>query len=162
MGKTLAKTPDTLYERDFHAWLMDQAERLRARSHNDIDWDNLAEEVESVGRSQKREIVNRLALLIQHLLKWQVQPGRRSESWRITISEQRTFIPGILKDSPSLKRYPGQVFKNAYEDGRRRAIDETGLQASAFPAEPPFTVEQALDSRFFPGEPFEQWMIIRD
>jgi hypothetical protein len=162
MGKTLAKTPDTLYERDFHAWLMEQAEKLRARSHNDIDWDNLADEVESVGRSQRDEIESRLALIIQHLLKWQFQPGRRSESWRITIGEQRIWIARIIKSSPSLKRYPADIFPDAYKDGRRRAINETGLQAAVLPADPPFTIEQALDESFFPGDPFDQWMIIRD
>lgn len=162
MGKALEKPTVTLYERDFHAWLNDQASKLRARSHNDIDWDNLAEEVESVGRSERNEIENRLALLILHLLKWQFQPGRRSESWRITISEQRIWIPGILKTSPSLKRYPADVFSDAYETGRRKAIDETGLQPDVFPKNPPFSVEQALDSRFFPGEPFAPWDVIRD
>src|SRR5262245_39340509 len=127
MGKPLTKPDESLYERDFYAWLQDQADKLRARSHSDIDWENLAEEIESVGRSEKNEIENRLALLILHLLKWRFQPGRRSESWRISISEQRIWIPGIIKKSPSLKSYPGEVFADAYTDGRRQAINETGL-----------------------------------
>ena len=142
---------DSLYERDFYAWLMDQAAKLRGRSHNDIDWENLAEEVESLGISQKKEIRSRLELLVRHLLQWQFQPGRRSESWRITIGEQRTFIPGIIEDSPSLKKYPDEIFRKAYDAGRRQVIDETGMQAKVFPAEPPFTVEQALDYRFLPA-----------
>lgn len=162
MGKALEKPSDSLYERDFHAWLNDQAAKLRERSHNDIDWDNLAEEVESVGRSQKREIRSRMGRLVHHLLKWQFQPGRRSESWRATISEQRVFIKGIIEDSPSLKRFPAEIFLREFDVGRREAIGETGMPASAFPDRPPFTVEQALDSSFLPGEPFEQWMIIRD
>ena len=88
MGKPLkkpAETADSLYETDFNAWLQDQAAKLRDRSHNDLDWENLAEEIESVGRSQKNEIRRRLQVLVLHLLKWQFQPGRRSESWRITI-----------------------------------------------------------------------------
>ena len=161
MGQALKPLPD-LYERDFYAWLQDQAEKLRARSHNDIDWDNLAEEVESVGKSQKREIRSRLERLIQHLLKWQFQPGRRSESWRITISEQRTFIPGLIDDSPSLGTYPAEIYSQAYAAGVRKAVDETGLIARVFPEEPPFTVEQALDSRFLPGVSFEEWTILRD
>lgn len=162
MGKAVEKPANTLYERDFHAWLQDQAEKLRARSHNDIDWDNLAEEIESVGGSQRREIRSRLERLIQHLLKWQFQPGRRSESWRITIGEQRTFIPGIIEDSPSLRSFPAEIFAKAYATGRRDAIDETGVVASVFPTEPPFTLEQALDRRFFPGERFEPWEVWRD
>ena len=162
MGRALERPLDPLYERDFHAWLEDQAAKLRARSHNDIDWENLAEEVESVGRSQKRELRSRLARLVQHLLKWQFQPGRRSESWRSTISEQRTFIAGLLKDSPSLKKFPAEIFLDAYKDGRVEAIDETGMLATAFPKEPPFSIEQALDRRFLPGEPFENWALLRD
>ncbi len=162
MGKALEKTADTLYERDFHAWLNDQASKLRARSHNDIDWDSLAEEVESVGWSQKREIRSRMTRLVHHLLKWQFQPGRRSESWRATISEQRLFIERIVEDSPSLKRFPAEIFPDEYARGRREAVEETGLLSSAFPVQPRFTVEQALDRTFLPGEPSEQWMIIRD
>ncbi|MBX3567372.1 MAG: DUF29 domain-containing protein [Rhizobiaceae bacterium] len=162
MGRSAVKPAPPLYERDFHAWLNDQAAKLRDRSHNELDWDNLAEEIESVGRSQKREVRSRLERLIHHLLKWQFQPGRRSESWRITISEQRTFIPGIIDDSPSLKTFPAEVFAQAYAAGRHAAIDETGLQAGVFPAEPPFTLQEALDSKFLPGEPFAPWDILRD
>jgi hypothetical protein len=162
MGKQLEKQEASLYERDFHAWLQDQVAKLRARSHNDIDWENLAEEIESVGRSERREIENRLALLITHLLKWQFQPGRRSESWRISISEQRLWIPNIIKTSPSLKDYPAELFGAAYKDGRRQAINETGLSARIFPTDPPFSAEEALDPRFWPGEPFELYDILRD
>lgn len=163
MDKAVAKRRDTsLYERDFYAWLREQAKQLRQRSHNEIDWDNLAEEIESVGRSEKREIVSRLERLIQHLLKWQFQPGRRNESWRITIGEQRTFIDGIIDTSPSLKSFPKTVFEKAYAGGRREVIRETGMLPSVFPAEPSFTVAQALDPTFFPGAPFEPHEIIRD
>jgi hypothetical protein len=162
MGRALERPLEPLYERDFYAWLEDQAAKLRARSHNDIDWENLAEEIESLGRSQKKEIRSRLELLIHHLLKWQVQPGRRSESWRITIGEQRTFIPGIVEDSPSLASYPAEIFEKAYSAGRRKAIEETGLSANIFPSRPPFTVSEALDNRYLPGESFEHWTVIRD
>lgn len=162
MGKMLAKDPAALYERDFHAWLTEQARQLRGRSHNDIDWDNLAEEVESVARSERREIRSRLALLVQHLLKWQFQPGRRSESWRLTIAEQRKFILSIIEDSPSLSSFPAAVFAEEYRDGRRRALDETGIDSSLIPLEPPFSVEQALDSSFMPGKPLLPHEPIRD
>lgn len=162
MGKPLQKPEDSLYERDFYAWLQDQAIKLRARSHNDIDWENLAEEIESVGRSEKKEIRTRLALLIHHLLKWQFQPGRRCESWRITIGEQRMWIPADIEDSPSLKDYPEEIFEKAYAEGRRQAIKETGLSAKTFPAPSPFSVTDALDDRFWPGEAFQPWDVLRD
>ncbi len=162
MGKVLQKPPGSLYDRDFHRWLEDQAAKLRGRSHNDLDWENLAEEIESLGRSQKREVRSRLARLIQHLLKWQFQPGRRSESWRITISEQRSFIEDLLKDSPSLRNFPSEIFADVYATGRREAIDETGMLASAFPMECPYSLEQVLDRRFLPGKPIEDWAVLRD
>lgn len=162
MGKSAVRSSPPPYEGDFYAWLNDQAAKLRDRSHDELDWDNLAEEIESVGRSQKREIRSRLEKLLHHLLKWQFQPGRRSESWRITISEQRTFIPGIIDDSPSLRAFPAEIFMKAYAAGRQGAIDETGLLPAVFPAEPPFTLTQAMDSTFMPGEPFAPWNVLRD
>ncbi|WP_442579904.1 DUF29 domain-containing protein [Mesorhizobium sp. ASY16-5R] len=162
MEKVLGKPQDSLYERDFYAWTQEQAAKLRARTHNDIDWENLAEEIESVGRSERKEIRTRLALLIHHLLKWQFQPGRRSESWRITISEQRTWIPSGIEDSPSLKDYPEEIFEKAYAEGRRKVINETGLSAKTFPTEPPFSIAEALDDRFWPGEALQPWDVLRD
>jgi predicted YcjX-like family ATPase len=151
-----------LYDKDFAAWTKDQAAKLRKRAHNEIDWENVAEEIESLGRSQRHEIENRFAVLIHHLLKWQFQPGRRSESWRISVGEQRTWIPGIIKHSPSLKAFPKKVFADAYVEGRRRAINETGLSPKVFPAEPPFSVADALSDKFWPGDPFQLHGILRD
>lgn len=162
MGKALEKPQDTLYERDFHAWLMEQAGKLRARSGNDIDWDNLAEEVESVGRSQKREIAKRLGVLLMHLLKWEHQPGRRSHSWQSTISEQRAHLQGLIETSPSLVRYPDEALDWSYRWAVRHAARETELPASAFPPEPPYTAAQALDDLFMPGPPFKADELIRD
>src|SRR3954462_15812330 len=105
MGKH-EKPEQPLYERDFHAWTQEQAERLRARAHNDIDWANVAEEVESLGRSDRREISRRLGVLLVHLLKWQFQPSNRKTGWLSTIREQRHRIKGLIDESPSLKTYP--------------------------------------------------------
>jgi hypothetical protein len=159
---TKQRAEASLYDADFHAWLLQQADKLRGRAHNEIDWDNLAEEIESVGRSERKEVRSRLALLIHHLLKWQYQPGRRSESWRATIGEQRGWFPINAETSPSLRNYPATVFTDAYADGRRRALRETGLSSQAIPRESPFTVEQALDDSFWPGEPFADWQIRND
>ena len=162
MNKIERPKASTLYEKDFAAWIKNQATKLRKRAHNEIDWENVAEEIETLGRNQKHEIESRLALLIHHLLKWQFQPGRRSGSWRITISEQRIWIPGIIKHSPSMKSYPAKVFKDAYAEGRRQAINETGLAPKVVPTESPFSVSEALDGKFWPGEPFQPYDILRD
>ncbi len=162
MNKVSLKSRSTPIESDFALWSAEQGALLREGRFDRLDRDNLAEEIESLGRSERREIGSRLELLVLHLLKWQYQPGRRSESWRISISEQRIAIDEVIRTSPSLKRYPEETFGQAYERGRQRAIDETGMLESAFPYDPPFSVAQALDSRFLPGEPFAPWDVIRD
>lgn len=162
MGKALEKPDDTLYERDFYAWSNDQAAKLRARSHNDIDWDNLAEEIESVGRSQKKEIRHRMKVLIQHLLKWEYQPRNRCESWLSTLSEQRTHIEGTIDDSPSLRHFPDEAALWAYKHAARAASIETGLSLDVFPDSCPYTVSDMLSDDFFPGVPWSPDALVRD
>jgi hypothetical protein len=162
VGKALEKAEVSLYEQDFYAWLMDQAEKLRARSHNDIDWENLAEEVEDVGRSQKHQLGKRLGVLLMHLLKWEHQPNRRSHSWQTTISEQRIHIAGLIEISPSLGRYPAETMEWSYGWARRRAAYETGLPIATFPEQSPYAAEQALEDTFMPGEPWSPDDLIRD
>ena len=145
---TLAKPT---YEEDFVLWLEHQAELLRQGRVAELDLENLAEEVESIGRSDKREVQNRLIVLLAHLLKYQFQTKRRSRSWSLTISEQRRRLELVLKDSPSLlKTYAPQVFEESYSYARRKASDETRLSLGTFPETSPYTLEQTLDEDFFP------------
>lgn len=144
---------DSLYERDFFSWTQEQARLLRERRFEELDLDNLVDEVESVGGSEKREIRRRLGVLIAHLLKWRFQPGIRSASWRRTIRDQRDEIRGILDDSPSLRRYPATVLGLCYSSGRLMASEETGIDFTVFPDDCPFTIEQVLDQGFLPKEP---------
>lgn len=155
MTKLAADAPPRagLYERDFYAWTQEQAELLRQRRWEDLDLENLIEEVRSVGGSEKREIRNRLIVIVTHLLKWKYQPGARSSAWRGSIDEQRDQLHAVLKDSPSLRRYPAAVFDDMYLSGRLKASKQTGIDFTLFPEEPPFTVEQALDDDFLPKEP---------
>jgi hypothetical protein len=136
------------YDRDFYAWTQEQARRLREGRLSELDLNNLAEEIESMGKQQRREMRNRLALLLLHLLKWQYQPSHRTPSWRHSIREQRDQIVQLLQDSPSLKPVLGDLFAEAYGKGRRDSADETGLPLKSFPAKPPFTLDQALDPLF--------------
>jgi hypothetical protein len=159
---TKATRARTLYERDFFAWTKEQGERLRARAHNDIDWENVAEEIESLGRRDRTEIRNRLRVLIMHLTKWAYQPAGRCHSWQSTIGEQRTHIQGILDDSPSLKPFPGTVLKDIWEPARQKAILEAGRALEAAPEEPEWTIEQILDWQFMPGPPWSPDDLIRD
>jgi len=114
-----------LYETDFYAWTQKQVELLRQRDLNNLDIDNLIEEIESLGKQEKRELVNRLGVLIGHLLKWEYQPNKRSKNWVRTIREQRRKITDLLQENPSLKSYLDEAIKKAYLDGVDLAVDET-------------------------------------
>ena len=91
------------YSTDFYAWAQEQAALLRAGRLNEADIANIAEEIESMGRGEKRELVNRLTVLLLHLLKWRFQPGFRSASWSSSIREQRIRLSSHMRDNPSLK-----------------------------------------------------------
>ncbi|MCW5713274.1 MAG: DUF29 domain-containing protein [Bauldia sp.] len=143
---------DGLYERDFFAWTQEQARLLRERRFDELDLQNLIDEVESVGRSERREIASRLEILLAHLLKWRFQPGLRTPSWRRTIRDQRTEIRRVLNDNPSLRSFPSETLNLSYAAGCHRAADETGIDASLFPEECPFTIDQVLNHEFLPKE----------
>ena len=137
-----------LYDEDFILWTEQQATLLRRRADGDLvndaelDWRNLAEEIEAVGGNTRRELRNRLTRLLQHLLKWQYQPELRSRSWRATVRTQRQEIEDLLADNPSLRAKLPEFIAAAYPRARAAALDETGLLE--LPEELPFTVEQAL------------------
>lgn len=138
------------YDKDFYAWTIEQAALLRAGRLNEIDLENMAEEIESLGRSTRSELVNRLAVLIAHLLKWQVQPDFQSRSWQLTIEEQRHQVRTILEDNPSLRAKLAESFDQACQRAILRARRETGLDRQAFPSSSPWTLDQVLDRAFYP------------
>ncbi len=140
------------YDTDFFAWTQEQARLLREGRFSEIDIENVAEELETLGRSEKREIESRLQVLLAHLLEWRHQSAKRSNSWRSTIVEQRSRLMRDLKDSPSLRRYPREILVEEYVVARLTASGETKLPLEAFPAECPFTIEEILDPDFLPGE----------
>jgi ribosomal protein L29 len=138
------------YDEDFFAWTEEQARLLRAGELAEIDALNLAEEVESMGRRDRQELESRLTVLLAHLLKWQVQPERRSTSWSGTIREQRRQIARKLRDSPSLRPVLEEVLAEVYADAREDAAEETGISEADFPADFPFTVAEILSRSFLP------------
>ncbi len=139
-----------LYETDFYAWTQEQVTQLKAQQWEQLDTVNLIEEIESLGRKERQELRNRLGLLLGHLLKWQFQPNKRSNSWLGTIREQRVQIKLLLQDSPSLKPYLDEVFLDAYELGLALAIRETQLGEQVFPEECIYTLEQVMNPQFLP------------
>ena len=133
-----------LYSRDFYGWLVEQAEALRLQSANKIDWENLLEEVEGLARSERRELGSRLAVLIQHLLKWRFQPERRSRSWLVTIKEQRAKVVDILEESPSLQQHLPEIIDKAYRTGLADAIAVIGQDLLVAKLEGPMTFERVM------------------
>jgi hypothetical protein len=139
----------TKYESDLHAWAREQAELLRKRAGNEIDWNNLAEEIESLGRSERQQIRSRLKILLIHLLKWRYQPDHQSNSWRASIGEARSRIGLVIEDSPSLKAFPSEALAAAY----RSALNDMTinyLDTQDAPKACPWTIEQVLGEDFLP------------
>ena len=150
----------TLYEQDFYSWTQEQAAALRRAAASrlntppDVDWEHLAEEIESLSASELRELFSRYRILMLHLLKWRHQPQRRGKSWVRTISEQRDQIERLLLDSPSLAAKRLEEADRAYMKARKAAARETKLPLATFPPSCPFTLEQVEDEDFWP-EPEE-------
>jgi hypothetical protein len=138
------------YNADFYGWSQDQAAALRAGRLSDLDIENLIEEVEAMGRSEKRALESRLVVLLAHLLKWKYQPGRRSKSWQLTCKGQRINFENVLDDNPSLKSQLDQILSRAYDKAVIDAAQETGLDEEAFPRCCPWSWEQIRDLNFYP------------
>ncbi|PSF37969.1 DUF29 domain-containing protein [Aphanothece hegewaldii CCALA 016] len=133
-----------LYETDFYIWIETTIKDLKDGNFTNLDRNNLIEELESMGRSEKREIKNRLIVLLTHLLKWNYQVEQRSQSWLNTIKEQRRQIIFLLEDSPSLKLYYQSILTRCYDLARQDAASETRLSLNTFPLESPFTEDEIL------------------
>ena len=138
------------YEKDFYAWTQEQANLIRQGKFNEIDTLHIIDEIESMGRSEKRALKSRLAVLLMHLLKWQYQPTFRGVSWTITIRNQRWEIAELLEDNPSLQHWVTDTMLDAYKQARLNAQTETALRLDTFPEECPWTVEQVVANEFFP------------
>jgi predicted nucleic acid-binding Zn-ribbon protein len=140
-----------LHTTDFFGWANQQAALLRAGRIAEIDREHLAEEIEDMGKSLHRELLNRLTVLFLHLLKWQHQPGYQGNSWQYAIEEQREQIADHLQDNPSLKQKLPESIERAYKYARTGAAKETGLPKDVFPETCPWSFEQALDDAFWPA-----------
>jgi hypothetical protein len=134
----------TLYEQDYAAWLETTAQLLRQQQFADLDLVNLVEEVEDMGRSEKRALYSNLKVLLMHLLKCEYQPALKSNSWIATIVEHQQRLRKAFQESPSLKRYYQEIFPDCYQDAVELAAAETGLPLTYFPSDPPFSPEDVL------------------
>ncbi len=138
------------YDTDFYGWTQEQADLIRAGRTEDLDLKNLLEEIEAMGRSERRELESRLQVLFMHLLKWQYQSERQGRSWQLTIEEQRRKALRVFKENPSLKSRLTEIVKDAYGDAVIAAERETNIRRSVFPETCPWTFEQAVDASFWP------------
>jgi hypothetical protein len=146
------RKPATSYDKDVILWSEQQARLLRTGRFAELDIEHLADEIEDVGKSEKREFASRMAVLLAHLLKWSRQPKMRTRSWRLTIVDQRKRIALALKATPSLKtvmRDPDWG-EDIWLDARTQARKETGLAEDDLPEAAPWSMEQAADPNFWP------------
>ena len=135
-----------LYKSDFYGWTQDQADALRRRSLNEIDWDNLLEEIEDLAASKRRELRSCLSVVITHVLKWKHQPLRRCRSWSLTLCEQRAQVDDILEENPSLRGEVGDIMTKAFRAGVSSAADETALSKRVLEADGVMSFEEAMAS----------------
>ena len=138
------------YESDGFGWAMEQAALLREGRLSEIDAENIAEEIESLGKSLRSELVNRLAIVLTHLLKWQYQPFYRGRSWRLTLEEQRERLIDHIAANPSLKPFVPEAVETAYRYGRKGALRETELSDDTFPETCPWSPHEVLSETFYP------------
>ncbi|MEH2088069.1 DUF29 domain-containing protein, partial [Nostoc sp.] len=129
------------YKADFNLWIEQTAQLLRSHRWHEVDIEHLIEEVEGLGKSERRAIASQLTRLLLHLLKWQYQPQPRSDSWLDYITDSRTQIKLAIEDSPSLKSYSTEQLEESYQRARRQAAKQTGILVSVFPEECPYSVE---------------------
>ncbi len=134
-----------------HGWAAEQASLIRAGRLAELDLENIAEEIESVGRSERDKLGSYLEVLLEHLLKFQYQPNNRSASWRGSINNARVHIRKTLRDNPSLKPCVESLLADAYESAVPTASGETGIEETAFPAQCPWKFDEIIEAAFWPG-----------
>jgi Domain of unknown function DUF29 len=147
-------SPSELYEQDYYAWIQEQVRALRERRTEAVDWENVAEEIEDLGKSEKRSIESHLETLIEHLLKLAYMRGltrtRNARLWEGSASLARVRIRRLLDESPSLRSKLEQIFAAAYETGRIKALSAMKLPKESIPAATPWTLHQVMDDNFMP------------
>lgn len=141
----------TDYDSDFFAWSREQADLLRSGSFAQLDLQHVIEEIEDLGKRERRALESRLAVLLGHLLKWQYQPDYPNrKSWRATINTQRRAIARLLNENPSFRQSLNRVIEEAYPDALDLAVAETPFDYDVFPADCPWAEEQILTD-YWPG-----------
>jgi hypothetical protein len=150
VGHNQGMTAAQLYDIDFTEWTRHNAELLRAGRASEADLEHIAEEIEDLGKRERRSLHNRCVRLIEHLLKWQHQPERRGSSWTRTIILQRRTIRRLLGENPSLRAAFDEIVSEAYDDAAAVVAAVTNRPRNTFPDTCPFTADQLLTEGFLP------------
>lgn len=150
LPENLVAIPSDLYERDYCLWIETTINQIQSGQLTAVDFGHLLEELQSMVKIEKRALESNLEVVLMHLLKYQYQSEKRSNSWRYTLFEHRDRLEGMLEDSPSLSPYLYQVFDKCYGKARKKASLETGLPLETFPVESPFAIEETLNTDFLP------------
>lgn len=137
------------YDTDYFNWCNKQAELIKNKEFEKLDFENLVEEIESLGRSEKRAVTSYLKNLLLHLLKYRFQPMMRSRSWISSIVFSRKDFKEILNENPSLKSKLNEMIESAYSSARLKAEHETGLDSSTFPKVCCFSIDEIFDDEFY-------------
>jgi hypothetical protein len=135
------------YDSDFYLWTKFQAEALRRRATNEIDWENIAGELETLGKNERQEIGSRLKILLIHLLKWKYQPDRQCDNWHSSVVQARAQVNDLVTGSPFLRGLPVEYLAEAY----RQAIADKAirrLDLLHLPTICPWTIDQVLNAEF--------------
>jgi len=143
-------TTNPRYDEDVYGWTIHTAELLRSKKMDEVDFENIIEEIESLGRSEKNGLTSSIRLIISHLLKWQYQPERRTPSWKATISTHRMQAEFYLDDNPSLKSKIDDILVKAYKRAVIEAANDTLMEDSVFPKECPYSFEEITSNEFYP------------
>ncbi len=136
------------YERDICAWSQEQARLVREGPWSEVDRDNVAEEIESVGRTEFDKLESAVRIIVLHMLKWDHQPAFRSRSWTLSIDVQRVQLDHVLGDNPSLKPRIGEAISRGYRSARIEAAKETGFDKATFPATCPYSFDEIATRAF--------------
>lgn len=138
------------YDKDVYGWAVYTAQLLKDKKMDQVDFENIIEQIEALGRSLEMQLTYRLSLVLMHLLKWQYQPTLQGKSWQVTLREQRRASRRIIDKNPSLKAKINECLFEAYEDAIDETIKETGLDEKIFPSSCPYTFEQIMNDDFYP------------
>lgn len=144
---------EALYNTDYHCWLAQTVAQLKAHDFDNLDLENLIEEIESLGKSDRRALLSYLLRLCEHLLKlkyWESERETCFRGWILEINNFRSEIELILQDSPSLQPFISDAFLASYEKARKNMLKAIDLPSGSIPQSPEFTLEQALDEDWLP------------